>query len=87
MEILPIACFIVYSLRGFDNKVYEVGAKYIIKIESSDGKIANQIKNNTKNKNETILTLNSLQSVDLKNYKSYIEVMDSNLDILIQALS
>ena len=63
------------------NKVDEIGTKYIIKIETSDGKIANQIKNNTQNKNETILTLNSMQSVDLKNYKTYLEIMESNLNV------
>ena len=43
-------------------KVDELGLNYIFTTESSDGKIARTVKENTANKNQTILKLDSLQS-------------------------
>ena len=45
---------------------------------------------NTKEKNQKILALNSMQSVtsdDVKNGETYLNVMQSNLDVLKQALN
>lgn len=69
------------------NKVDELDLKVIYTIEGGNNKIANAIKNGTKKKNQTILTLNSLQSIPTKNGKldksiTYLEVMDSNLESL-----
>lgn len=71
-------------------KVNELGLKVIMKIESSDGSIANTIKNNTTAKNQKILTLNSLQSSTLADHKkgnTYLKIMTDNLNVLKEALS
>ncbi|MCR5422022.1 MAG: metal ABC transporter substrate-binding protein [Bacilli bacterium] len=70
-------------------KVDELGLKAIMIIESSDGKIANTIKNNTTNKDQKILTMDSLQSATRKEYdegRTYLKVMEENLNVLKEAL-
>ena len=71
------------------NKVDELGLKAILQIESTNGKIAETVKNQSKDKNQKILTLNSLQSVTLKDVAggvTYLSVMEENLQILKEAL-
>ncbi len=70
-------------------KVDELGLKNVMTIEKSDKKIANTIISNTKNKNQKIFELNSLQSItskDVKNGVTYLSVMKSNLNVLKEAL-
>ena len=70
-------------------KVDELGLKAICQIESSDGKIAKTIRDNTKSKNQEILTLDSLQSTtgeQAKSGKTYLSAMQSNLEVLKNAL-
>ena len=72
------------------NKVDELGLTCIMKIESSDGGIANTVKNATKDKNQTILTMDSIQSATTKEYangRNYLSIMQNNLGVLTQALS
>ncbi len=60
-----------------------------MQIESADGKIANTIRNQTQTKDQTILTLDSMQSVtakDVKNRTTYLGVMERNLEVLKEAL-
>lgn len=71
------------------NKVDELHLKAIMQIESADGKIANTIKNQTQTKDQTVLTLDSMQSVtarDVGNGTTYLGVMESNLEVLKEAL-
>ncbi|MBP5349635.1 MAG: zinc ABC transporter substrate-binding protein [Clostridia bacterium] len=71
------------------NKVDELHLKAIMQIESADGKIANTIKNQTQTKDQTVLTLDSMQSVtakDVKNGTTYLGVMERNLEVLKEAL-
>ena len=71
------------------NKVDELGLKAILQIESSDGKIARTIKDTTKTKDQTILTMNSMQSTtsaDVKQGASYLLIMEKNLEVLKDAL-
>ena len=71
------------------DKVDELGLKAIMQIESADGRIAQTIKDTTKNKDQAILTLNSLQSTtsaDVSGGASYLSAMESNLEILKEAL-
>lgn len=71
-------------------KVDELGLNCILKNESSDGRIAQTIKNNTLNKNQKILSMDSLQSSTRKEYddgKTYFKVMESNLATLQEALN
>ena len=71
-------------------KVDEKGLNCIMKIEGSDGRIAEQVKNNTKNKNADILTLNSMQSVTNEQINSgatYLKLAADNLEVLKSALN
>ena len=71
------------------NKVDELGLKDIMAIENSNQKIAKTIIENTKEKNQKILTLDSMQSItsdDVKNGTTYLSVMEKNLEVLKEAL-
>ncbi len=70
-------------------KVDELGLKNVMTIEKSDQKIAKTIIENTKNKNQKILPLDSMQSTtsdDVKNGTTYLSVMEKNLEVLKEAL-
>ena len=70
-------------------KVDELSLSAVIKIEGSDGKIAKTIIDTTESKNAKILTLNSMQSTTVKdanNGVTYISIMESNLEVLREAL-
>ncbi len=71
------------------NKADELGLKAIMQIETADGTIAETIKNTTKTKDQTIYTLDSLQSTtskDIAEGKTYLETMKNNLAVLKDAL-
>ena len=71
------------------SKVDELGLQSILQIESSDGRITETIKQQTRSKDQTVRTLDSMQSVTAKDVKkgtTYIDIMESNLDVLIEAL-
>ena len=58
-------------------------------IEKSDQKIAKTIIENTQNKDQSILTLDSMQSTtsaDAANGMTYLSIMEGNLNILKEAL-
>ena len=77
------------TIKFLANKVDELGLKVIFKIESSDGSIANTVKNATTSKNQTILTMDSIQSASTKEYKegrNYLSIMEQNLVALKEAL-
>lgn len=62
----------------------------ILILETSDGGIAEQIKNNTLTKDQEILVINSIQSVtasQIESGASYLALMRSNLDVLEEALN
>ena len=70
------------------NKVDELNLKYLIVLENSSDKIANTIIKNSKNKNQEILILNSIQSCSQKQIAeglSYFDVMTKNLEVLKKA--
>ncbi len=71
------------------NKVDELSLPAVLTIENSDQKIAKTIVENTKGKNQKILTLDSMQSVkraDIDEGKTYLSIMESNLEVLEAAL-
>ena len=68
-------------------KVDELGLKYIFTIENSDGKLANTIIENTRDKDQQVLMLNSLQSVTGHEDEDYIALMRDNLEALKKALN
>jgi zinc transport system substrate-binding protein len=71
-------------------KTDELGLTNIMTLETSDQAIAKTIAQNTKDKTQQVLVLDSLQSVtaaDIAAGATYLSVMESNLDILKAALS
>ena len=70
-------------------KVDELGLPAICTIDSSDGKIADTVKSNTKSKDQEILMMDSLQSVkktDIEAGITYYDKMVANLEVLKKAL-
>lgn len=70
-------------------KVDELGMKTVLTVEKSDQKIANTVIQNTQNKDQQILALDSMQSVtsgDISDGTTYLSIMESNLSILKEAL-
>lgn len=70
-------------------KTDELGLKYILKTETAATKIAETVIANTKEKNQQILVLDSMQSVGIKdamNGTTYLSVMEKNLETLKKAL-
>ena len=70
-------------------KVDELSLKAVLTIEGKDHKIAETIVNNTKSKNQKILTLDSMQSTtsdDVKKGTTYLSIMEGNLEVIKEAL-
>ena len=70
-------------------KVDELSLSSIMTIEGKDHKIAETIRDNTKTKDQNILTLDSMQattSEDVANGTTYLSVMEGNLEVLKEAL-
>lgn len=77
------------TISFLSKKTDELGLKSILTIEKSDKKIAKTIISNTKNKNQKILEMDSLQattSKDAANGTTYLSVMQNNLNVLKEAL-
>ena len=71
------------------DKVDELSLKAVLTIEGSDKKIAETIVENTKTKDQQILTMDSMQSVTSKDIEAgvnYLSIMESNLEVLKEAL-
>ncbi len=70
-------------------KMDELGLKHVMTIEGPDKKIAATVIENTKDKNQDMLALNSMQSVttkDIEGGETYLGVMQQNLEVLKKAL-
>ncbi len=70
-------------------KVNELSLHTIMTIEGSDQKIAESIRQSTKTADQQILTLDSMQSVtaeDVAEGANYMSIMESNLEVLKEAL-
>ena len=70
-------------------KMDELGLKHVMTIEGPTKKIAETIIQNTKDKNQDVLALNSMQSVttkDIEGGETYLGVMQQNLEVLKKAL-
>ena len=78
------------TISFLSGKVDELGLPCVLTIEGAQHKIAETIVQNTADKNQSILTLDSMQSTtsaDVANGTTYLSVMESNLDVLKQALN
>ena len=80
---------------GFDtiiflaSKIDELDLDYILTIDGSDRRIAETVVRNTADKDQAILTLDSMQSkssADIENGVTYLSIMESDLEVLEQAL-
>ena len=72
------------------NKVNDLGLNYVLTIENSNQSIAQTIIENTDEKNQQTLILNSMQSLtkeDADIGKTYLSIMEDNLNTLRDALS
>ena len=72
------------------NKIDELGLNAVLTIEKSDKKIAKTVVNSTKNKNQQILEMDSLQSITTKEIiggRNYLSTMKKNLEVLKKALN
>lgn len=77
------------TLAFLSNKLDELGLKNILTIEGRKHKIAETIVANSKDKNQDILVLDSMQSItreEIENGSNYISIMESNLEVLRKAL-
>lgn len=71
-------------------KVNELNLQRVCKIESGNGKIAKTVISNSKNRKAKVVTFDSLQSTTKRQIKkgaTYLKVMESNLDVLKEALN
>ena len=71
-------------------KVDELGLKHVMRIEGSNDKIAKTIIDNTQDKNQDILVMDSMQATsvnDVKNGANYIDIMKKNLEVFEKALN
>lgn len=71
------------------DKVDELGLEYVLETETSQGKLARTIIENTNNKNQEVLVMNSIQGVsseDIENGATYLKIMKDNLRVLEKAL-
>ena len=67
----------------------ELKLPVVLTIEGKQHKLARTIVENTKEKNQKVLTLNSMQSVteeEMKKGATYLSSMEENLKVLQQAL-
>ena len=70
-------------------KLDELGLKYVLQIESADGKLAQSVIDASQDKGREILTLDSMQSTiasDIENGADYLTIMESNLGVLKTAI-
>ena len=77
------------TVQYLSDKIDENNLHAIMTIDRSDKKLAETVSSETEEKNQTILTLDSMQSVnsnDISNGITYLSILDSNLRVLIQAL-
>lgn len=77
------------TVKFLAEKIDDLGLRSIIKLEGSDGRIAETIKTSTSSKDQEILTLNSLQSttsVQIRDGATYLGEMEKNLEVIKKAL-
>jgi zinc transport system substrate-binding protein len=78
------------TITFLSGKVDELSLETVLIIEGSDGRIAETIVSNTKDKDQQILTLDSMQSVTrsmIDGGYTYLSAMENNLSVLKEALN
>lgn len=77
------------TIAFLSGKVDSLSLKAVMKLDGSDGRIAEAVVRTSDSRSQTVMTLNAMQSVsreDIKNGASYLSIMEDNLKILDQAL-
>ena len=77
------------TITFLSGKVDELSLGSVLTIEGTDRRIAETIVQNTKTKDQKILTLNSMQGVSVKDMQegtTYLSIMEDNLAVLQEAL-
>ena len=70
-------------------KVDELGLKTILKVEKTDGRIAETIVASTRTKDQQIVTMNAMQTItaqDVQDGACYLTIMEQNLEALKEAV-
>ncbi len=78
------------TISFLSKKVDELGLHCVLTIEGKNLKIAETVITNTKEKNQKILVMDSMQSTtskDVANGATYLSVMEKNLSVLKEALN
>lgn len=77
------------TISFLSSKMDELSLKVVMTIEGTNHKIAETIIQNTETKDQSILILDSMQSItanDVKNGVKYLDIMEHNLEVLREAL-
>lgn len=77
------------TVSFLSKKTDELSLNYVITIEGSNQKLAKTIISNTKNKNQKVLTMDSMQSTtskDINSGKTYLDTMENNLKVIEKAI-
>ncbi len=75
------------TVAFLSGKLDELGLPAVLKIDGSDGKLAQTIVDNSQSKSAEILELDSLQSATTADEgKTYLSAMEDNLYVLTEAL-
>lgn len=77
------------TITFLSKKIDELKLPAVLTIEGDEHKIAETIVQNTRTKDQKILTMDSMQATtsdDVKNGTTYLSVMESNLSVLKEAL-
>lgn len=79
-----------YTITYLAEKAGELSLPAVLKIDGSDGKIAQTIAGNTRTRDQKVLLLDSMQSVstqEIEDGVSYLSLMEQNLEVLEEALA
>ena len=77
------------TIRFLSEKLKELGLRYVIITESSDGKLADTVIRDSGTADCSILVMDSMQSTTLSDYEegsTYLKIMEENLQVLEKAL-
>ena len=77
------------TITFLSGKVDELSLNNVMTIEGTDHRIAETIIRNTASKDQKILTLDSMQSITIKDVQAgttYLSIMEKNLEVLKEAL-
>lgn len=75
------------TIKFLTDKLNELSLNYLLVLENSDQKIAKTIIENSNRQDCLIETLNSMQSIDIDDNKTYLSIMKDNMEILKKVLN